>query len=37
MPNGKAKFLKKLLRTAKCARLQGADGRKGNVSSIQMI
>ena len=21
----------------KCARLQGADGRKGNVSSIQMI
>jgi len=34
MPNGKAKFLKKLLRTAKCARPQDADERKGNVRSI---
>ena len=33
VPNGKAKFLKKLLRTAKCARPQDADERKGNVSS----
>lgn len=34
VPNGKAKFLKKLLSTAKCARPQNADERKGNVSSI---
>ena len=33
MPNRKAKFLKKLLRTAKRARPQDADERKGNISS----
>ena len=34
VPNGKAKFLEKLLRTAKCARPQNVDGRKENVSNI---
>ena len=37
LPNGIEKFFKKVLKNTKCARLQGADGRKGNVSSIQMI
>jgi glycerate kinase len=37
LPNGIEKFFKKVLKNAKCARLQGADGRKGNVKSIQMI
>lgn len=29
MPNGIEKFFKKVLKNTKCARLQGADGRKG--------
>ena len=38
MSTGKSKFLEKIFgENAKCARLQVADRRKGNVKSIQMI
>ena len=36
-PNIFGIFFKNFFEQTKCARLQGADGRKGNVSSIQMI
>ena len=36
-PNIFGNFFKNFFEQTICARLQGADGRKGNVSSIQMI
>nr|WP_303007428.1 hypothetical protein [uncultured Anaerostipes sp.] len=37
MPKKTANFFKKVLRKTKCARLQNAIGRKGNINSIIMM
>jgi len=37
MPKKTANFLKKVLRKTKCARLQNAIGRTGNINSIIMM
>jgi hypothetical protein len=37
LPTQTANFFQIFLRTAKCARLQNANGRKGNINSIMMM